>query len=473
MDVKGFKKGITYSAIGNYSNLIIQLIVNMILARILTPLDFGIVSIVQIFQEFFSMLANMGIGPAIVQNKNLTKKDINVLYKFSYVLAIVLALIFAFLGYPASLFYDNSIYVSVFQVLSISVFFSSIIVVPHATLQREKNFKKINSIIIISGIIKGIIAVCLASLQFGIYSILFGGLAQVVLTYIFYMRNSGLSLKENFSLNPLKKISHFASSQFAFNFVNYFSRNLDSLLIGRYFGSVSLAFYNKSYLLTRYPTNIFTGVITPVLQPLLSDYQNDLKVIKNSYLKLSNLLANIGVSISVFFYFNAKDLILLMYGDQWLESIPTLKIISFVIWIIMISSSTAGIFQSSNRTDLLLFSGIQSAITNIIFIAIGIFLGSIEYVSLMIVISYTINFVITNYLILYKIFKSSFYEFFIAISKPLLVGVLEIGGFLIMPKLQYNALINLLISGVIFVAIFILGIFITKQHKNLIRLIRS
>lgn len=467
MKLEGFKNAIFYSAIGNYSNLIIQLVVNVILSRILTPEDYGIVSIVQIFQTFFQMLANMGIGPAIIQNKDLTELDINILFKYSFVLAIILSIIFAVLGYPASIFYQNNVYIAVFFILSVSVFFSTIVVVPNAELQKEKRFKDINLVMILTSVVKAVLSVVLALYGFKYYSIIIGGTVQSVFTFFLLNKKMNLNLKAKLEVTPLLKIKKFASSQFAFNFVNYFSRNLDSLLIGRYFSASALAFYNKSYQLTTYPNTILTNVISPVLQPLLSDYEEQTDFIKESYLRITRLLADIGIPISIFFFLYADDIILLLFGNQWLESIMSLRIISAIIWVKMISSSTGGIYQSANRTDLLLFSGIQSSIFNICFVIIGIYLGTIEYVAIMLSVSQVINFIINNYLLMYKVFNSNFVPLLVSLKKPLIIGFFELIILLIIPSFTDNALLNLLVRGLILVLVFIVGLFATKQLKEL------
>src|SRR5699024_934904 len=95
-----FKKGIFYSALGKYSNVVIQLLVTAVLSRILTPEEYGIVAVVNVFLIFFQMLADFGIGPAIIQNKTLSKQEINSIFGFSLYLALFLGIVFVFLGYP-------------------------------------------------------------------------------------------------------------------------------------------------------------------------------------------------------------------------------------------------------------------------------------------------------------------------------------------------------------------------------------
>lgn len=151
-----FKKGILYTAIGKYSLVIIQLFVQAILARLLVPEEFGIVSAINIFLVFFQLLSDFGIGAAIVQNKDLTDSDINSIFSFSIYFALALAIVFALLGYPISLFYNNPVFINVSYVLAITAFFYGILVVPQSLLLQKQNFKFLNMTTVIGAVIGGL-----------------------------------------------------------------------------------------------------------------------------------------------------------------------------------------------------------------------------------------------------------------------------------------------------------------------------
>src|SRR5690554_1254051 len=108
-----FKKGIFYTALGKYSIVVVQLLVTALLARLLTPNEMGIVSAVNVFLVFFQLLADFGIGPAIIQNKDLTNKEVNGIFSFSLYIAFGLSILFIFLGYPMSRFYGNDVFIPI------------------------------------------------------------------------------------------------------------------------------------------------------------------------------------------------------------------------------------------------------------------------------------------------------------------------------------------------------------------------
>lgn len=460
-----FRIGIIYSAIGKYSNMLIQIILNAILSRILTPSEFGIVTVVNVFLLFFQMLADFGIGPAIIQHKGLEDKEIQQIFSFTILMSGILGIIFMLLGYPISSFYNNDVYRPISILLGFCVIFYTLYLVPQAIIQKRKDFKTVNIAVICSNVVNAFVSIILALLGASYYSLIFGNIARALFLFVFYKLKTNLKFNLNISMQPLKKIYSFSKNQFLFNFLNYFSRNLDSILIGRFFNPTSLAYYNKAYQLSLYPNQVLSSIITPVIQPIMSNYETQQDKIKNVYFKVTSILANLGIPLSVLLFFSANDIIPFIFGNQWHNSILTFQILAISIWIQMIQSSTGAIFQSGNRTDLLLLSGVLTAALNIISIMIGIVLGSIEQVAFMIVLSFTINFFINNYLLMNRMFSSNIYELLKVLKKPIICGLFQVMYFLLLPDLNFNHFINLVIACTGFIIVFIIGIFLTKQQQ--------
>ena len=114
MDIgQNFKKGILYTALGKYSNVVIQFLVTAVLSRILTPEEYGVVAVVNVFLIFFQMLADSGIGPAIIQNKKLNQDDLRSIFALTIYTGFILSAIFCLLGYPMSLVYGDFIYINI------------------------------------------------------------------------------------------------------------------------------------------------------------------------------------------------------------------------------------------------------------------------------------------------------------------------------------------------------------------------
>ncbi len=421
---KQFISGVSYVAITKYSGILIQLVITAILSRLLSPDDFGLIAITSVFIVFFSLISNMGISPAIIQNKTLTKKDIEVIFTFTIYVGFVLSMVFFLFAPIISNFYNNSTLLTMCRWLSFSVFFSCLGIVPGALLLKEKNFKRLLLVELFALTASGSLGIIFAFSGLGVFSLLIYSISSLILIFFMNYLHNPIKLS-TLKIESLKKIAVFSSYQYLFNIINYFSRNLDNLLIGKYFSPAILGYYEKSYRLMLMPVQNLTHVFTSAIQPYFSDFQDEKKRIFQSYIKIAKLLALIGFPLSVFLYFSAKEIILIIFGDQWTESIPIFEILSWSVGIQMVISSSGAIFQAANNTRQLFFSGLASMVLMITAICLGVFyFKDLMTVVYLITLSFYLNFFICYYFLILKTLGQSFKEFLRITYLPLLVAVL-------------------------------------------------
>ena len=177
------KKAAIINAAGKYSKILLQIIVEVILARLLTPYDYGIVAVVTVFTTFFTTLADMGLGAAIIQVKSLTKKDIDDIYSFTVYLSVALMSIFALLAYWIASFYHNHVYVGIGQLLSIALLFNGLNMVPNGILNREKKFGTIAVRTVVVYVISVVITIGLAYYGWKYYDLVAQAILVAVLTF--------------------------------------------------------------------------------------------------------------------------------------------------------------------------------------------------------------------------------------------------------------------------------------------------
>lgn len=459
------KSGVIVTFIARYSNVIIQLIIGVILARLLSPKEFGIVAIIMVFITFFNLLADMGIGPAIIQNKKLDKKDNSILFNFTIFLGLLLAFTFYFASFFIASFYSNSEYITIGKYLSLSILFFSLNIVPQSLIRKEKRFKTLGIVQVSVNIIVGVIAIILAFLGFSYYALVWQAILRSVFLFLLYYKMSGIQFNLSFNLSSIKKVYSFSIYQFLFNFINYFARNLDDLLVGKFLGDAALGFYDRAYKLMRYPVQNLTHVITPVLHPILSNYQNKQDSIYKTNKQLINFLIYISVPSSILLYFSAEPIILLLYGEKWFESIPVFKILSITVVIQIVLSSSGAIFQSAGRPDLMFLSGLLSSIVIVVGISYGVFYHeNIESVAFGLLIAFIINF-FQCYWIMYRyVFNRSFYKFVKLLIKPLITSIIITSGFLIMNLNFKSMFIEIVYNMIICLMLLVLSSKILKDQ---------
>ena len=174
-------------------------------------------------------------------------------------------------------------------------------------------------------------------------------------------------------MTALRKIFSYSAYQFLFNVINYFSRNLDKLLIGKHMSMSDLGYYEKSYRLMMLPLQNITQVITPVMHPIFSDFQDDKAKLASSYERIVRILSFIGLPMSVLLFFTAQEVTLIIFGNQWLPSVPVFRILSLSVGVQIILSSSGSIFQAAGDTRSLFICGVFSSTLNVAGMLIGIF----------------------------------------------------------------------------------------------------
>ena len=466
---KAFITGVYYTALAKYSVVIINLIVVAILSRKIPPNDFRIIAIAMVFILFFEIISNIGIGTAIVQKKELSKKDISSIFSLTIYIAIISTIIFFFASSLIANYYSEPILKSICQLVCISLFFSICNIVPNSLLLKEKQFKYITFRTFSVQLIGGIISIIALYSGFGIYSLLINPIFSAIAIFIINYIKNPIQFSFGIQKSSIQKIFSYSIFQFLFSLINYFSRNLDNILIGKYLGMNQLGYYEKSYKLMTLSFSNISNVFTSVIHPVFSDMQDNLQRMSENYLKIIRLLAIIGFPLSVFLFFNAEELILLMFQEQWINSIVILKVLSLSIGFQMIVSSAGPMFQATNSTKLLFIDGLISTSIIVISLIIGLFLfESLFFVALLISLSYIINsfkslFILSHYVLKMKmivLLKEVYKPIFIALILAVALFFVDFANISLILSLIIKTCISLLVVASL---IHIFGIYDLKS----------
>ncbi len=223
------------------------------------------------------------------------------------------------------------------------------------------------------------------------------------------------------------------------------------------------------------PLQNITHVITPAMHPVFSELQNDLSKLSGSYLRVIRLLAFIGFPVSVFLWFTSNELIMLIFGNQWGQSVPVFQILSLTVGIQIISSTSGSIFQAANDTKNLFISGLMSAVLIISAMFAGIFIfKTLEAVAWGLFISFLVSFV-QCFVLMFKVtFRQKMLPFWKQMGSPLILSIiLAILFFIGSPFLEKASLIiSLLLKGMLLLLVSGLYIQLSREY-NLFERIRQ
>ena len=458
------KKATGIYGIAKYSTIFIQLIISAVLSRILTPNDYGIVAVVTVFTTLFTTLANLGLGTAVTQFKDLSRQDIQDIFTFSEYFSFALALFFAIAAYPIALFYNDTVYVPIVLMLTISILFNALNMIPNALLLREKEFLKVGIRMIVATAMSGMVAVILAFCGAKYYALVIQSILNAFITFVWNYYGSGLKFKLKFSYEPIKHVKSYSLNQFLYNIANYFAQNLDNLMTGKIMGNAMLAYYNKGYTLMRYPVTNIAHVITPVLHPILSDHQNNKKYIFNEFIKISKILSLLGVFITAFCFWADTEIIVCYFGNQWYDSVEPFKWLSTCICVQLLNALFGSIYQSLGCTKQMLHSGIFHISISLLAIIFGAYTRNITLLAIFVSASMFIKFFIECYFLIKKSFGFSVFGFLKAFLPDCLIFVIMFVSFNIIGDFkQYGLWTSLFIKLGVACVEFLILLIITKQ----------
>lgn len=468
--------GFIINFIAKYSNVIIQFVIGAILARILTPKEFGIVAIVMVFVAFFNLLAYMGIGPAIIQHRSLDKDDINHIFAGTVIFGTVIALVFLLSAPLVAAFFNDEVYVGITRLLSISILFFSLSIIPKAMASKKKRFKLIGIIDVSVNTVIGVATIMMALGGFSYYAIVIKSILTSIASFAVYYFFADIEIhKVHVSkiISAVKKVLEFSVFQSLFDVINYFSRNMDNLLIGKFLGDVQLGYYDIAYKLMLYPITNFTHVLTPVMLPILKDYQDDRQKVYDYYKQIVKVLAVVGTMASVMLFFTAEEVIVLVYGEQWLRSVTVFRLLAISIGIQMVVSSSGSIYQVLGDTKALFISGTIGAVLMTSAFTIGIIYGSIEGVAVGFVIGFTINFFIAYYILIVRVFRFSLFNFLLTFKDAVIIGIIMVGILLFTYVIRVDSPIVSFgfkcLLGLVGVG---LGLLVSGSYKDMLKLVK-
>jgi len=460
MDIKEkLHKAILQSLGGKYSLYVFQMLSLAVLSRIFTPEMFGTIATFQVFILFFQLLATSGLAPAIIYQDKMENESRDGVFSVTLIIGLVGALLF-FILTPYVAIWLNLLDVNALSwVLSFNVFFSALSMLPMAALQKDTKFLLIARAEIIAEVCSLAICIGLYYLGYGLEALASKLLFVPVFRFVFYYVSSNTTTIGKPSLgkhlSAVRTLVKIAKYQLGFNVLNFFSRNLDTLLITKYFGVSTVGMYEKSYQIMRYPLQLFTFAITPALQPILTKYKEQPSVVEEEFYSVAFKLAALGFFTSMVLYWSTYDVVFIMFGPQWQQAADILRILTITIPLQMVLSATGGVYQAFGATKQLLYCGLFSSITNVSAILFGIYSGDIKQLCLFLAVSFSLNYFQCFYLLHKNIFKSNSVKQFGLLSMVLFSVYLNL-FFIDIDIYQHAGFVNAFTSSLL-ISVFVLS----------------
>lgn len=468
-------QAILKSLAGKYSLYIFQIISLAILSRLYTPQMFGVLAAVTVLILFFQLIATSGLGPAVIYAKSISIDQRDGIFTASFIIGTVGALLFyIFTPYLMGwLEIENLSYINL--VLAFNILFSALSMLPLASLQKDTQFLLIARAEILAELLSLAVAVVMYYQGFGVLGLISKLMVVPVIRFVFYHFSSTKSSigKAHFGkdIKAICTLFAVAKYQLAFNILNFFSRNLDTILITKYFGAVAVGFYEKSYQVMRYPLQLFTFAITPALQPILTEHKDNPFIVMKEFYRIAIKLACLGLFTSMVLYWSAADIVLILFGPQWESTVYILKVLSVTIPLQMVLSATGGIFQAFGATKEMFYCGLFSSSANVCAIVLGVLSGDLLTLCTFLAVSFALNYLQCFYVLHKYLFKSYPIKQFLILTTLIITCYLNLLDNATLNDAlgidYFDAFLNCLITSLIFFTIVTL-LFLTISRLGLL-----
>lgn len=369
--------GFFWSVINQLSVTITTLLITGVLARLISPSDFGIIAMVTLAIGFLNVIKDFGFGAALIQKKEVADDEYSTVFWINIAIGVVLTAIVFFISPYIGRFFKEPRVELMTKILSFTFIINSVGIVWNNKLIKSVSFNQLFYGSFVSTIISGIVAITIAYRGYGIWALVVQTYVQLVLnTCINYFHVKWLP---TFTVKKhhVKSLVKFGLPLLADQSINFWVRNVDNLLVGRILGEAPLAYYSKAYSLMLLPVRQLTGTLTKVLFPSFSMIQDDKARIASIYLKISRIIAFVAFPIMIAVSLMAEPLILIIYGPQWRPAIPIFKILSILGMFQAIAALSGDIYLSLGETKLMFYVGLFSKIAMICGIVAGIYMGGI------------------------------------------------------------------------------------------------
>ena len=348
-----------------------------LLARLLLPEDYGLLGMATVVIGFVEYFKDLGLSAATVQRREIDHQQVSTLFWINLAVGCLVALVVASLAPAIALFYNEPRLQAITLTLAVNFVFGGLTVQHQALLRRQMQFASLAKIEIIAmgmGVITAIIAAYYGSGYWALVLMLTAtAISNAIGVWIACSWRPGLPKRDS----GVDSMLAYGGNLTGFGLVNYFSRNLDNILIGRRWGSQQLGLYAQAYKILLLPIEQINNPINSVALPTLCSLQTEPEKYSRYYYKAILLITTLGMPIVAFMFATSDRLILLMLGQQWLGAVPLFKFLMPAAFVGTFNVAAGWVYQSLGRTDRQFRLGVVIATIHAIIFAISVNWGAI------------------------------------------------------------------------------------------------
>lgn len=346
-------KGVVWASIQRFGTLGISFISNMVLARLLTPDDFGTIGMLMFFIAIAQTFVDSGFGAALIQKKDVTKEDVNTVFYINMSMSLLVYIILFFSAPYISKFYSIQILCPLLRVQGVIVVIQGFTLIQTIQLQKQLDFKRISICNIVGSLTLAFIGIGAALLGFGVWSLVIRTVVGTLTTSILLWAFSNWKPAMIFSIQSFKRLFGFGGFILLSSLMTSISQNIQSMILGKMFRPSTLGNFTQARNLRNLSSESISMVINQVLYPEFSNHQEDNQLIEAKLNQSTYLISYIVCSMMAFFILCSEPLIYIIYGNQWFESIPYFQIFCFGALPVCLQDININVIKAKGKSKIL------------------------------------------------------------------------------------------------------------------------
>jgi len=364
--------GIAWSVISQAGRLGLKFVIGIVLARLLSPREFGLVAMVTVITSFANIFAELGFSAALVQKQDVRQEHLSSVFWLNLGAGLTLTLIFLAGAPLIANFYQEPLLIPLTMLVSTNFLVSSLNIVQNTLLTKSLNFRTL-SIVEISAVgFSGLIAIVMAYTGFGVWSLAVQSVVLSAVTAALLWKLGDWCPSLTFEWMAIKDLLGFSMSLFGTNILNYWARNIDYLLIGRFLGTNPLGVYNRAYDVMLFPLASVSRVLSRVMFPSFSIIQKDKRRVRSLFLKTTRTIALITFPMMLGLFVTVEPFVMTVYGSKWHEMIPVLQVLSLLGVAQSVRTLNGNLYLSQGEANLQFKIGLVLKTNGILGIVIGL-----------------------------------------------------------------------------------------------------
>jgi len=364
--------GLGWIAGANFLGQMITWAITIVVMRILSPADYGLLAMSSVFVAFLTMMASAGLGPAIVQASEIS--DVKLRKLFGLIIALNLSLFFLLFSTAPLIanFFDESRLVNIVRVLSLQFVILSFAVIPESLLGRELNFKMRAMVDLFSNVTGGLLTLMLALAGYGVWSLVAGTMLSVVVRTIGVNVFAPYIRWPDWSLRGTGALIAFGGNVTASRILWFFYSQADMFIAGKLLGKEALGFYSVAMHLASLPVQKISGILNQVAFPAFSQIKDDPNLVATHVLKAVRILSFFSFPVLWGVSSVAPELVRLLLGANWEPAILPLQVLPAIMPLRMISNFLPSAVDSVGRPDI----SMKNLVVASIVLPVAFFVGS-------------------------------------------------------------------------------------------------